>query len=208
MKKKKKSSKKKAAFDMEAFEKELNESKKEGPKARKGDEEEEDEEEPVDTSHLDELDEEDLGENPFSRPDAPVGIDAGNEAWLSSDRDYTYPEVNLTFPFPFPLCTDSPKNQLLTRFYASLHAANPALLSASSKRYTIAPPSIHREGNKKTIFANVTDICKKMHRQVRQPHPPFLHTLLIIKSNLFHTLLESTARTRHSVPFRRNGYNR
>ncbi len=57
--------------------------------------------------------------------------------------------------------------QLLTRFYSLLHAANPSLLSTSSgKRYTIAPPSIHREGNKRSIFANVTDICKKMHRQV------------------------------------------
>ncbi|KIY52146.1 hypothetical protein FISHEDRAFT_35651, partial [Fistulina hepatica ATCC 64428] len=68
-------------------------------------------------------------------------------AWLKTDRDYTYQE-------------------LLTRFYTLLHAANPSLLSASSgKRYTIAPPSIHREGNKKSIFANVTDICKRMHRQ-------------------------------------------
>ncbi|KAJ3560391.1 hypothetical protein NP233_g10870 [Leucocoprinus birnbaumii] len=143
MKKKKKSSKKKAALDMEAFEKELNESKKE---KKGGDEDEEEDDVPVDTSHLDNVDETELGDNPFSRPDAPVGVDAGTEAWLSSDRDYFYPE-------------------LLTRFYASLHAANPALLSASSKRYTIAPPSIHKEGNKKTIFANVTDICKKMHRQ-------------------------------------------
>lgn len=58
--------------------------------------------------------------------------------------------------------------QLLTRFYIALHAANPSLLSnASKKRYTIAPPQIFREGNKKSIFANVTDICRKMHRQVR-----------------------------------------
>jgi len=58
--------------------------------------------------------------------------------------------------------------QLLTRFYGSLHAANPSLLSTSAKkRYTIAPPQIFREGNKKSIFANVTDICRKMHRQVR-----------------------------------------
>jgi len=148
MKKKKKTPKKKATFALEAFEKELNESKKESGegKPKKADDEEDDEDVPVDTSHLDNLDEAELGDNPFSRPDAPVGVDAGTEAWLSSDRDYTYQE-------------------LLTRFYASLHAANPALLSASSKRYTIAPPSIHKEGNKKTIFANVTDICKKMHRQ-------------------------------------------
>jgi translation initiation factor 2 subunit 2 len=54
----------------------------------------------------------------------------------------------------------------LGRFYESLHLANPSLLSSSAgKRYTIAPPSIHREGTKKSIFANVTDICKKMHRQ-------------------------------------------
>ena len=55
--------------------------------------------------------------------------------------------------------------QLLHRFYASLHASNPSLLTSAGKRYTIAPPSIHREGNKKSIFANVTDICKRMHRQ-------------------------------------------
>jgi len=97
MKKKKKSSKKKAVLDMEAFEKELNESKKdsaEGAKPKKGaDEEEEDEDVPVDTSHLDNVDEAELGDNPFSRPDAPVGVDAGTEAWVSSDREYTYPEV-------------------------------------------------------------------------------------------------------------------
>lgn len=61
--------------------------------------------------------------------------------------------------------------QLLTRFYNSLHAANPSLLSATSrKRYTIAPPQLFREGNKKSIFANVTEICKKMHRQVGYYH--------------------------------------
>jgi len=136
IKKKKKSSKKKAAFDLEAFEKELNESKaKSTPNADEDD------------VNLD-LDDADLGDDPFAQPgELPVGVDAGNESWLKSDRDYTYPE-------------------LLTRFYTSLHAANPSLLSTSSqKRYTIAPPSIHREGNKKSIFANVEDICRRMHRQ-------------------------------------------
>jgi len=144
IKKKKKSTKKKATFDLEAFEKELNDSK---AKSSGGAEDDDDEDEP-DTSHLDNIDEAELGEDPFAQPsDAPVGVDAGTEAWLRSDRDYTYQE-------------------LLTRFYASLHAANPSLLSSSSqKRHTIAPPSIHREGNKKSIFANVSDICKKMHRQ-------------------------------------------
>ncbi|KAF5384217.1 hypothetical protein D9615_003454 [Tricholomella constricta] len=140
IKKKKKSSKKKAAFDLDAFEKELNQSK---TKSNADDDDDEGEPNP----NLDHLDDADLGDDPFAQGDAPVGVEAGNEAWLKSDRDYTYSE-------------------LLTRFYASLHAANPSLLSSSSqKRYTIAPPSIHREGNKKSIFANVTDICKKMHRQ-------------------------------------------
>ena len=53
----------------------------------------------------------------------------------------------------------------MTRFYAALHVSNPSLLNFTGKRYTIPPPSIHREGNKKSIFANVTDICKRMHRQ-------------------------------------------
>jgi translation initiation factor 2 subunit 2 len=55
--------------------------------------------------------------------------------------------------------------QLLQRFYGQLHASNPALFSSNTKRYTIAPPQIMREGNKKSIFANIPDICKRMHRQ-------------------------------------------
>ncbi|TFK25473.1 translation initiation factor [Coprinopsis marcescibilis] len=140
--KKKKKKKAKAAFDLEAFEKEINQSK-----AKSGGDDEDEDDVPVDTSHIDNIDEAELGDDPFAHTDAPSGVDAGNEAWLGSDRDYTYSE-------------------LLTRFYNSLHAANPALLSSvSRKRYTIAPPQIFREGNKKSIFANVTEICKKMHRQ-------------------------------------------
>jgi translation initiation factor 2 subunit 2 len=182
IKKKKKSTKKKAAFDLEAFEKELNDSKSKSTttttttSSSSGDgkggaaEEDDDDGPEPDTTHLDHIDEAELGDDPFAHPgDAPVGVDAGNEAWLKSDRDYTYPEVSSSYLLSRMAngCYDT---QLLTRFYASLHAANPALLSTSSrKRYTIAPPQLFREGNKKSIFANVTDICKKMHRQVRRP---------------------------------------
>jgi len=134
LKKKKKSGKKKAALDLEAFEKELGDSAgKDG--AEEGGE------------NLDEVDEAELGEDPFARggEGAAAGADSDNEPWLSSDRDYTYTE-------------------LLHRFYGLLHAVNPSLLTSTGKRYTIAPPSIHREGNKKTIFANVTEICKRMRR--------------------------------------------
>ncbi|KAF8452610.1 domain found in IF2B/IF5-domain-containing protein [Boletus edulis BED1] len=135
MKKKKKSSKKKA---MEEFEKEFEESKsKDTPE---GDDLEID-----DGEHLYDIDEAELGDDPFARPEAPTGVDSGSEAWLTSDRDYTYQE-------------------LLTRFYASLHASNPTLLTSAGKRYTIAPPQIHREGVRRSIFANVADICKRMHR--------------------------------------------
>ncbi|TRM56962.1 eukaryotic translation initiation factor 2 beta [Schizophyllum amplum] len=144
IKKKKKSSKKKA--NLEEFERQLDESKS---KAKEdGDE---DDEVPDGERTLEHLEDADLGDDPFAQAGggAAPGVEAGagDEPWLKSDRDYTYPE-------------------LLSRFYSLLHAANPALLSSSSaKRYTIAPPSIHREGNKKSIFANVTDICKRMHRQ-------------------------------------------
>ncbi|KAI8143071.1 domain found in IF2B/IF5-domain-containing protein [Fennellomyces sp. T-0311] len=68
-----------------------------------------------------------------------------DEAWLKSDRDYTYDE-------------------LLGRVFKILRQNNPEL-AGEKKRYTIVPPQIFREGNKKTIFANVTDICKRLHRQ-------------------------------------------
>jgi len=140
IKKKKKSAKKKAVFDLEAFEKELQVSSKKGKDA-------DDDDGPDDIEPRLDLDDPDLGDDPFAQPgDLPAGIDAGNEAWLGTDRDYTYQE-------------------LLTRFYAALHASNPSLLNSTAKRYIIAPPSIHREGNKKSIFANVSEICKRMHRQ-------------------------------------------
>jgi translation initiation factor 2 subunit 2 len=85
VKKKKKSSKKKATFDLEAFEKELNESN-----AKEGEEDVGD-----DGEQLQEVDEADLGDDPFARgEEVTPGPDAGNEPWLTSNRDYTYPEVH------------------------------------------------------------------------------------------------------------------
>ncbi|KAF7322944.1 Translation initiation factor [Mycena chlorophos] len=151
--KKKKKSKKKSNLDMEAFEKELK-------ATAAADADGDDDGEPTPAVDLD--DDADLGDDPFAQPSGEVSsIGTGNEAWLKSDRDYTYPEARFSLRASDILLTFV---QLLGRFYELLHQANPALLS-SSKRYTIAPPSIHREGTKKTIFANVTDICKRMHRQ-------------------------------------------
>ena len=83
MKKKKKKSSKKAALDLEAFEKELNESKTKDA----------DEEEGGEENQLQEVDETELGDDPFARGGEGVSLDSGNEPWLKSDRDYTYEEV-------------------------------------------------------------------------------------------------------------------
>lgn len=53
---------------------------------------------------------------------------------------------------------------LLSRFFTQLHNHHPDLLSSGSKSYKIPPPQCLREGNKKTIFANISEICKRMKR--------------------------------------------
>ncbi|KAF7795813.1 hypothetical protein EIP86_006980 [Pleurotus ostreatoroseus] len=136
LKKKKKKSAKKVAFDMEEFEKQLTQSKGKDDED-KGDEEDGDGDMRYDDHELGD-------ENPFASSEG-VTLEGGNEAWLGSDRDYTYPE-------------------LLHRFYAQLHASNPQLLQSAGKRFTIATPQVVREG-KKSIFANIAEICRRMHRQ-------------------------------------------
>ena len=53
---------------------------------------------------------------------------------------------------------------LLQRFFTILQNQNPDILSSGQKSYKIPPPQCLREGNKKTIFANLPDICKRMKR--------------------------------------------
>lgn len=61
-----------------------------------------------------------------------------------------------------PIITPS-LSQLLSRAFRILRSQNPEL-AGDRRRYTIAPPQMLRDGNKKTIFANLADICKRMHR--------------------------------------------
>ncbi|KAL8805036.1 MAG: hypothetical protein Q9223_005437 [Gallowayella weberi] len=63
---------------------------------------------------------------------------------------------NATQPISYPL--------LLTRFFTLLHSHHPDILSSGSKSYKIPPPQCLREGNKKTIFANIADICARIKR--------------------------------------------
>lgn len=94
LKKKKKTSKKKAAFDLEAFEKELNESKAKDAEGEDADAGEE--------PQLQEIDEAELGDNPFAHEGEAASLDNGSEPWLKNDRDYTYAEVCLHLVSPVP----------------------------------------------------------------------------------------------------------
>jgi len=60
--------------------------------------------------------------------------------------------VELTYPL------------LLTRFFTLLRSQHPDLAGEGRRSYKIPPPQVLREGNKKTIFANISDICKRMKR--------------------------------------------
>lgn len=134
--KKKKKSKKKVALDLDAFEKEIGEA-----------DDKEDDAEPATNDAYADADDEELGDNPFAQDaadDAEVPKDDSIEAWQGTDRDYTYQE-------------------LLGRVFKTLRAQNPAL-SGDKKKFTMVPPQVARDGSKKTVFANVVDICKRMHR--------------------------------------------
>ncbi|KAI8523418.1 hypothetical protein RHMOL_Rhmol13G0071700 [Rhododendron molle] len=65
--------------------------------------------------------------------------------WEGSHRDYEYEE-------------------LVGRVFNILHENNPEL-TRDRRRTVMRPPQVLREGTKKTIFANVVDICNTMHRQ-------------------------------------------
>ncbi|KAJ2551535.1 translation initiation factor eIF-2 beta subunit [Coemansia sp. RSA 1933] len=73
-----------------------------------------------------------------------VEADKSSEAWIGTDRDYTYPE-------------------LLGRFYKVLRENNMDA-TGEKRKYTIDLPQVVREGSKRTVFANVMDIAKRMHR--------------------------------------------
>ncbi|KAL1896783.1 translation initiation factor eIF-2 beta subunit [Sporothrix stenoceras] len=61
-----------------------------------------------------------------------------------------------TPPIPFTM--------LLSRFYHVLELKNPDHATSGSRSYKIPPPQCMREGNKKTIFANITEVAKRMKR--------------------------------------------
>jgi translation initiation factor 2 subunit 2 len=82
--------------------------------------------------------------------EAEAGEDAGAGAktgsglpWDGTTRDYHYDE-------------------LLGRVFGILREKNPAL--SEKTKTIIKPPQVLREGTKKTVFANLMEICAAMHR--------------------------------------------
>jgi len=76
--------------------------------------------------------------------------DAANGAadvdpWVKQGRRATYPE-------------------LVSRFFRLLHEHNPEL-AGDKRRFLMVPPQVTREGAKKTMFANINEVCQRMHRQ-------------------------------------------
>ncbi|EYE99276.1 translation initiation factor eIF2 subunit beta [Aspergillus ruber CBS 135680] len=57
-----------------------------------------------------------------------------------------------------------PYSLLVNRFFSLIQSHHPDMLSSGTKSYKIPPPQCLREGNRRTIFANIADICKRMKR--------------------------------------------
>ena len=57
-----------------------------------------------------------------------------------------------------------PYTALVHRFFSLIQSHHPDLLSSGTKSYKIPPPQCLREGNRRTIFANISDIAKRMKR--------------------------------------------
>ncbi|KAF2436510.1 hypothetical protein EJ08DRAFT_578515, partial [Tothia fuscella] len=57
-----------------------------------------------------------------------------------------------------------PYKAMLNRFFTLLVDRHPDLMGGSGKSYKIPPPQCLREGNKKTLLANLHEICKRLKR--------------------------------------------
>jgi len=88
--------------------------------------------------------------------EAPAAAEADTEDTGDMDEGTGVWQHDSTAPIGYEL--------LLNRFFKLLNAGNPDLMSGGGKSYKIPPPQCLREGNKKTIFANIAEICKRMKR--------------------------------------------
>lgn len=97
----------------------------------------------LDLDGLDDLDD-DAAEGEKAAEDE-VKKSSSGLPWEGSTREYHYEE-------------------LLGRIFGILRANNPELAGEKVKTI-LKPPQVLREGTKKTVFVNFTELCKTMHRQ-------------------------------------------
>lgn len=57
-----------------------------------------------------------------------------------------------------------PYSELLDRFYGILKEKNPELAGGQQQKLKIPPPEVLRDGNKKTVFANIQQIAQVLQR--------------------------------------------
>jgi len=77
--------------------------------------------------------------------ETPASNDPQAPAWAGSNRDYTYEE-------------------LANRIYHLMHTEIPSI-GAGQKRTAIPPPSVGRDGAKKTVWSNFAEMCPALKRK-------------------------------------------
>lgn len=96
--------------------------------------------------------------------EGPSGDQEGEQAAGSETQDQSGDMTTGTGIWSHDASTPISYDLLLKRFFQLVNEHNPDILSSGSKSYKIPPPQCLREGNKKTIFANIAEICKRMNR--------------------------------------------
>ncbi|RDA90208.1 hypothetical protein CP533_0473 [Ophiocordyceps camponoti-saundersi (nom. inval.)] len=97
--------------------------------------------------------------------DASAAAAAAAEDAAAADTDFAEGDVELgTGIWAHDEVRPIPYRNLLQRFYRQMAEKNPDHALSGTKSYKIPPPQCMREGNRKTVFANIADICKRMKR--------------------------------------------
>ncbi|KAJ5917771.1 eukaryotic translation initiation factor 2 subunit beta [Penicillium verhagenii] len=105
----------------------------------------------------------DAGDFEAKLAEAGVSEEAGEQA----DEEEVVPEGDLeagTGIWAHDATQTIPYSLLVSRFFSLIQSHHPDLLSSGTKSYKIPPPQCLREGNRRTVFANIADICKRMKR--------------------------------------------
>lgn len=98
------------------------------------------------TAKLKQFEVQDSNDVPEAENEEQGDMDAGTGVWAHDE----------TRPIGYSL--------LLQRFFSQLSQKNPDHALSGTKNYKIPPPQCMREGNRKTVFANIAEICKRMKR--------------------------------------------